>query len=84
MYINADNAYKVMAERLLFSHMTPEIFELTLRECKLQFRKGKSIENINGALVKTKKNGRNKVEFELDLLETYLKGVLKLKRPVIL
>ena len=40
-----------------------------------KFRKGKNSDDINKASKKAMKNGRQKTEFELDMLELYLKEV---------
>jgi len=43
----------------------------------LTFRKNKTVDDIRKAIEKAKKNGHAKVEFELSMLEVYLKYVLK-------
>lgn len=43
----------------------------------LQFRKNKTADDIKHAISKATKAGRAKVEFELSMLELYLKDVLK-------
>ena len=44
---------------------------------QLQYRANKTMLDIQNAMQKAKKNGRQKVEFELGMLELYLKRVLK-------
>lgn len=45
-----------------------------------EFRKGKKISDVNHALEKARKNGMQKTEFELNMLEVYLKNLLKVKK----
>ncbi len=43
----------------------------------LQYRKGKSIEDVHKAFTKAMKNGMGKTEYELSMLEIYLQDVFK-------
>jgi hypothetical protein len=45
-----------------------------------EYRKGKGVGDINHAIRKASKQGRGKFEYELNMFELYLAGVLKKKR----
>jgi hypothetical protein len=66
--------YEQLATDLLFSKVTVgdigSKYGLTLR-------KGKTVSDIQNAMRKAVNNGHAKVEFELSMLEVYLKQVLK-------
>lgn len=47
-----------------------------------EFRKGKTVGDIHNALSKALKNGRQKFEYEVDMLTVYYEGIFK-KRKVI-
>ena len=66
--------YSKLAQDLLFGHVM--IAELGPKY-GLQFRKGKDKDSIVHARSKALKNGHAKIEFELNMLEVYLKQVLK-------
>jgi hypothetical protein len=66
--------YEKLATDLMFSKVaTAELAPVY----GLQFRKGKTADDIANAIKKAKKNGHAKVEFELSMLEVYLKKLLK-------
>lgn len=69
------SVYEDLANALFFGK------DNTLESIKSRFglvlRKNKTISDINNALIKAKKNGLGKVEFEVSMLEIYLKDVLK-------
>ena len=50
---------------------------LSLSDYGVQYRKGKTIEDVRKAVAKARKFGRCKVECELSLLEVYLKEIFK-------
>lgn len=66
--------YEKLAQDLLFGKVNATqlipVYGLT-------FRKNKTVDDIRHAIEKAKKNGRTKVEFEISMLEVYLKDVLK-------
>ena len=67
--------FKEMASILFFSG--GKSFVDYLRKEKIQFRKNKSVEDINNAIKKSLKNSRGKTEYEIGFLEIYLKNVFK-------
>lgn len=66
--------YAELATDLMFSKVV--VAEIPAKY-GLQFRKGKDATDITNARSKAVKNGHGKVEFELSMLEVYLKDVLK-------
>lgn len=66
--------YEELATALMFTKVLVSEFGTKF---KLEFRKGKTVQDLNKALMKAARNGRGKVEFEVDMLELYLKDVLK-------
>lgn len=66
--------YQRLATDLLFSTVRTSDLEL---KYGLVFRKNKTGNDIQHAIEKARKAGRSKVEFELSMLEVYLKEVLK-------
>lgn len=68
--------YKRLAERIMFGGQNKINFD----DFGLEFRKNKTVHDINHAISKSKKNGHLKTETELDMLEIYLKDVLKKRR----
>lgn len=64
--------YTKVAEMLMFSY--PEFVKM-LKSGELRFRKGKDLKDVASAMNKSRKNGMNKVEYELSMLELYLKDV---------
>jgi hypothetical protein len=66
--------YEQLATDLMFGKV--DINELGPKY-GLQFRKNKTAADIKHAISKAMKAGRAKVEFELNMLELYLKDVLK-------
>lgn len=70
-------SYKNLASDLMFG--TVVVAELETKY-GLTFRKNKTAEDIRNARHKATKNGMRKVEFELSMLEVYLKEVLKEKK----
>lgn len=67
---------KDIAVRLM---LTGEVTEKEILKC-YDYKKNKSISDIAKAQEKAKKNGMYKIEFEIDMCEVYLKGILKKKR----
>jgi hypothetical protein len=51
-----------------------------IRATGWEFRKGKGVPHINHAMQKARKNGMGATQYELSMLEVYLKDVLKVKR----
>jgi hypothetical protein len=49
-------------------------------EFGVEFRKGKTVKDINNAIRKGIKNGMSKTEIELDMIALYLQYVFKKKR----
>jgi hypothetical protein len=70
--------YEQLAKDLMFGQVYTKELE---DKYGLQFRKGKSAIDIKNAIHKAGKNGFGKVEFELSMLELYLKDVLKKVKP---
>lgn len=66
--------FKKMAGLLMFD--SPGFIKY-VKKNGAKFRKGKDTKDINKAMQKATKNGMGKVEFEEDMLETYLKEVFK-------
>lgn len=64
--------YDAIAKEIMFS---PKTFSLTKHG--VVFRKGKTVDDINHALRKARKNGMHKTEFEISMMELYIKDVLK-------
>lgn len=60
-----------MAQSIMFAGT------LVLSNYGVQYRAGHSVHSVNDALRKARKNGRGRVEYELGLLEAYLKGIFK-------
>lgn len=67
-------SYEILARDLMFSKVV--VAEIPTKY-GLQFRKGKDATDITKARSKSVKNGHGKIEFELSMLEVYLKEVLK-------
>ena len=68
---------KVDFERLAQDLMFGTSFNI--REAGLDYRKGKTVEDVHKARRKAIANGHAKTEFELSMLELYLKEVFKAK-----
>jgi hypothetical protein len=66
--------FKTMASYLMFN---PPSFITYVKGNGAKFRKGKTSKDINNAIIKAKRNGMQKVEYEADMLELYLKDVFK-------
>ena len=64
--------FEDLAKKLMFD--LPSFVELAKRG-GLMFKKGKDMNSINDAIKKAVKNGNGKVEYELSMLELYLKDV---------
>ena len=70
-----------------FDQMSQELFFTGVKDVSawldkhgVEYRKGKTIEDLHKARQKALKAGRGKTEFELSFMELYLKDVLKVKR----
>ena len=73
------NNYLRLAEDIMFG---PERgVDAMLQKHKLEYRKGKCFSHIKNSVNKAFKSGMGKTECELSLLECYLRGVLKDKKP---
>lgn len=70
-------SYKDLASDLMFGKVVVAELE---SKYGLTFRKNKTADDIRNARSKATKSGYGKVEFELSMLEIYLKDVLKEKR----
>lgn len=68
--------YRKLAKRIMFGGQG----KINLDDFGLEFRKNKTVDDIKHAISKSKKKGHYRTEFELGLLEIYLKDVLKKKR----
>ncbi len=68
------SAYNDLARDLMFTG------KLELEKYGLEYRKNKTVKDVNNAIAKAKKNGMTKTEFELSMLELYLQSVFKVKR----
>lgn len=68
--------FKKMAQLLMFNRAG--FIKYIRGDIRAEFRKGKGVNDINKASQKALKNGHGKTEFELDMLELYLKDVFKL------
>lgn len=64
--------YEHIAECIMFS---PKDF--SLNRFDIVFRKGKTYEDIKKAQLKALKNGRGKTEYEISMLELYMKDIFK-------
>jgi chorismate-pyruvate lyase len=69
--------FKVLADIFIFGHRP--IGEIVASE-SLEFRKGKTQDDIHNAWKKSLKHGNDKIEHELELFEIYLKQIFKSKR----
>lgn len=82
--ITDDGIYKSLAEFIMFgNYKTYVAIHEEMVSLGLEFRKGKTCDDISKALRKAlhPKNGFLKTEFELSMLEVYLKhDVVKRKR----
>lgn len=67
--------YNFLARELMFGRVCDT--DTTLIKHQLQYRVGKSKSDIQTAITKALKNGHQKTETELSMLEVYLKQVLK-------
>lgn len=74
-----DETYEMLAEQIMFSGNINNTLIDFMEKHQLQFRKGKCTADINSAIVKARKNGIGKVEFELSMLAVYLKDIFKSK-----
>lgn len=64
-----------LASNLLFS--TNVKIDESLAHCGLEYRKGKTVGDVLKAREKAIKNGMQKTEYELNMLQVYLKSVFK-------
>lgn len=64
--------FERMAELLI---LVPHDFIKYMKSNGAKFRKDKNSDDINNAVRKARKNGRGKVEYEIGMLELYLKDV---------
>ena len=55
-------------------------FKQYLTDHKIQYRKNKSLSDVANAIKKSKRNGMYKTEYELGMLELYLKDVFKVNK----
>lgn len=67
--------FKQLAKAFMFSDQNTIVI---LTEFKLQYRKNKTVVDLVKAKRKALKNGMGKTEYELGMLEIYLKDVFKL------
>lgn len=70
-----NDLYKDLALMMMFSKISD--VDGTLRARGLQYRKGKAVEDLVHARQKALKAGHGRCEFELSMMEVYLKQVLK-------
>ena len=70
----SDQIFKAAARDLLFGGL------LNLPKLGLEYRTGKDESHIRKAREKARKNGQQKTEFELSMLECYLGDVLKVRK----
>lgn len=71
-------ACEILAERIMFLNGGDVSSWLT--NLGLEYRKNKGIDDLTNAYSKAKKQGYQKVEYELSMLEVYLRDVVKLKK----
>lgn len=67
--------FERMAQLLMFNQAG--FIKYIRGDIRAEFRKGKGPDDINKASQKALKNGHGKTEFELGMLELYLKDVFK-------
>ena len=72
-----DYRYEQLAQRIMFTKSDAIHVVGVLEQHGLQYRKGKDFIDLCDAVKKALKNGRAKTEFELSMLEVYLKQILK-------
>lgn len=71
-----DVDFEDMARHLMFANTSEAKL---LKKYGAVYRKGKGLEDIKHAVRKGLKNGMGKTEFELGMIESYLKDVFKKK-----
>jgi len=73
-----------MKERVCFETLAESIYftgyeeDVTPKEYKVEFRKGRDIEDVKIAISKSISRGKYKTEWEIEWLALYLKSVFKL------
>lgn len=72
---NAIN-FKTIANELMFGGQSISESEL-IKKFKLSYRSNQTIKDLKNCFVKSKKNGRGKVENEVEFLEIYLSKTFK-------
>lgn len=71
--------YQQLAKAILFTSGGLS-YDSIKEKFGLQLRKNKTFGDVKSAIEKALKAGRGKTEFELSMLEVYLKQVFKLKK----
>lgn len=71
--------FKLLAEKAIFR---PKEFMRYVEDNNIKFRKNKGIHEVKNAIVRAMQWGSGSTEFEIGMLELYLKDIFKVHRKV--